>query len=100
MINMYPYTQRIVSHLETIRKKGGLWENEYGGILQKSSKLVRKDAYHSQQDYKVEYYTQGNISYFKILPSYYRIPNSRVYWETYDGYIQNETIFWSHLDGQ
>ena len=69
------------------------WSNEYGSCCKPDNMWLTE--YTQETDFKVNYKPFNNVIYFKIVPSYFSIPNAHHYWESYDGYIKNNEIFWN-----
>ena len=87
---MDSYTQIITTILGNKLRKKEMWENEYGGIHITS---WFKEIYKTCDDFKVKYYTTPkNVTFFKIVPIYFSMPNSRFYWKYYDGKIIKNSI--------
>lgn len=87
------YTKLIQMKVEENIEKKTPWVNEYGSTHRE---LYKKEFYQTCNDFKIEYYRnpKDNTLYFKIIPSYFSFPGGYIYWEYYDGMIQedNDTI--------
>ena len=85
-------TEPIKNHLHQKIITNQTWENEYG-VCNKTCPF--RETYKTIQDFKVEYKAIDNITYFKIIPLWFKSPYTYMYWKTnYDGYIENDQIYW------
>lgn len=67
------------------------WENEFGSC---GNNYTLKNAFHSEKDFKIDFKSYQNITLFKIVPSYFSVPNAHYYYKYYDGKIENDTVYW------
>ena len=84
----------IRSKIERRRNKKIFWENEFGSILEKSNV---KEYYENMSDYKIYYHNINNISYFKIVPSYFKLSCDLKHCQYYDGYIKKHDVFFEQI---
>lgn len=93
MENQYhhDYTPLIKKHIQSKIESNTSWENEYGIVCNTS---MIKDNYKTINDFKVLYYSSKGKIYFKIVPTYFCLPNSQIYWNYYDGHISHDKIHW------
>ena len=68
------------------------WSNEFGSCCNQNSMWLTK--YTKESDFKVNYKEDNDFIYFKIVPSYFSIPNAHYYWNSYDGFVKNKKIYW------
>tara|TARA_A100001388_G_C28728392_1_gene480208 strand:+ start:173 stop:424 length:252 start_codon:yes stop_codon:yes gene_type:complete len=60
------------------------WENEFGGF--------NIQRLHNKEDYNNGYQILFYANYFKIVPEYFKLPNSHYYWDYYDGIVTENGI--------
>jgi len=88
------YTGNILKTIDDKFTFGICWGNEFGSIHKAE---YFKEKYKTIKDVKVHYYNANDVIYFKVVPSYFSLKYSHYFWHYYDGYIQNNTVYWSQM---
>lgn len=85
---MSNYEIIVRNEIENKRRTGEEWENEYGSFETNTIKYK----YENAASYNVHFYEKNNLMYFKIVPSYFKLSCGYIYWEYYDGCVENGNV--------